>query len=61
MKLDAATLEPIWVNTILFATMGNTPGGVVTIEDIAVDSTGDVVLAGYSSASEFDLRLSIHD
>lgn len=52
MKLDAATLEPIWVNTMLWPTMVNQPGGLLKVEGVAIDSNGDVVISGYFGESE---------
>ena len=50
MKLDAATLEPIWVKTIM------TSGGSAsrfTIQGMIVDGNGDLVFAGIVTSGNF--------
>lgn len=48
MKLDTATLDPIWVKTITY-----TGNGGITPQQIVLDSNGDLVLVGQVGSGEF--------
>eukprot|EP00624_Nannochloropsis_granulata_P003495 evm.model.NODE_27767_length_34854_cov_44.621506.2 len=53
MKLDAATLEPIWVKTIMTSGGGSGVFSITQIEGITVDGNGDLVLRGFVNSGKF--------
>ena len=59
MKLDAATLEPIWVKTITGT--GGGSGVQPVVGSMAVDSSGNLLLAGVVNSGKCVGRAAASD